>query len=78
MVGSASAYALVMSGVGREIVLVDLNRARAEAEASDHATPGWFGVLPLFAFVQVHLLSTYVYDSRMPQLVGRLFEYLRR
>jgi len=41
MVGSASAYALVMSGVGREIVLVDLNAARAEAEADDisHAVP---------------------------------------
>jgi L-lactate dehydrogenase len=41
MVGSASAYALVMSGVGREIVLVDLNHARAEAEANDiyHAVP---------------------------------------
>jgi L-lactate dehydrogenase len=41
MVGSASAYALVMRGVGREIVLVDLNRARAEAEANDiyHAVP---------------------------------------
>ena len=41
MVGSTSAYALVMSGVGREIVLVDLNRARAEAEANDisHAIP---------------------------------------
>ena len=41
MVGSASAYALVMSGVGREILLVDLNRKRAEAEANDisHAIP---------------------------------------
>lgn len=41
MVGSSSAYALIMSGVGREIVLVDLNRARAEAEANDlfHAVP---------------------------------------
>jgi len=41
MVGSSSAYALVMSGIGREIVLVDLNRARAEAEANDifHAVP---------------------------------------
>jgi L-lactate dehydrogenase len=41
MVGSASAYALVMSGVGREIVLVDRNRTRAEAEADDltHAVP---------------------------------------
>jgi L-lactate dehydrogenase len=41
MVGSASAYALVMRGVGREIVLVDVNSARAEAEANDifHAVP---------------------------------------
>jgi L-lactate dehydrogenase len=41
MVGSASAFALVMRGVGREIVLVDLNRERAEAEANDifHAVP---------------------------------------
>lgn len=41
MVGSTSAYALVMSGVGREIVLVDLNKARAQAEANDiyHAVP---------------------------------------
>ena len=41
MVGSTCAYSLVMSGVGREIVLVDLNRARAEAEANDifHAVP---------------------------------------
>ncbi len=41
MVGSTSAYAIVMSGVGREIVLIDLNRARAEAEANDifHAVP---------------------------------------
>src|SRR5688572_6872971 len=41
LVGSTSAYALVMSGVGREIVLVDLNRARAEAEANDiyHGVP---------------------------------------
>src|ERR1041385_2671786 len=41
MVGATCGYALVMRGVGREIVLVDLNRARAEAEANDihHAVP---------------------------------------
>jgi L-lactate dehydrogenase len=41
MVGSTAAYALVMSGVGRDIILVDVNRARAEAEANDihHAVP---------------------------------------
>lgn len=40
-VGSTAAYAMVMRGIGREIVLVDVNRARAEAEASDllHAVP---------------------------------------
>src|SRR5215831_12561813 len=41
MVGSTSAFALVMNGVGREVILVDVNRARAEAEANDiyHAVP---------------------------------------
>lgn len=40
-VGSASAYACVMSGVGTEIVLVDRNRELAQAQAEDilHATP---------------------------------------
>jgi L-lactate dehydrogenase len=41
MVGSTAAYALVMRGVGREIVMVDINRERARAEADDifHAVP---------------------------------------
>ncbi len=40
-VGATAAYALVMRGVGREIVLVDKNEARAVAEADDirHAVP---------------------------------------
>jgi L-lactate dehydrogenase len=40
-VGATAAYALVMRGVGREIVLVDKNRDRAIAEADDirHAVP---------------------------------------
>jgi L-lactate dehydrogenase len=40
-VGATAAYAMVMRGVGREIVLVDLNRERALAEADDllHAVP---------------------------------------
>lgn len=40
-VGSTAAYALVMQGIGREIVMVDLRRQRAEAEANDilHAVP---------------------------------------
>jgi L-lactate dehydrogenase len=41
LVGSTAAYALVMQGIGRRIVLVDLNKARAQAEADDifHAVP---------------------------------------
>ncbi|HVK09384.1 MAG TPA: L-lactate dehydrogenase [Gemmataceae bacterium] len=41
MVGATAAYALVMRGVGREIVLVDKNEARAAADADDirHAVP---------------------------------------
>jgi L-lactate dehydrogenase len=40
-VGATAAYALVMRGVGRRLVLVDQNRARADAEADDilHAVP---------------------------------------
>lgn len=40
-VGATAAYAMVMRGVGREIVLVDLNIGRAQAEADDilHAVP---------------------------------------
>src|ERR1051325_6769122 len=40
-VGSTAAYALVMRGVGRRVVLVDQNRKRSEAEADDilHAVP---------------------------------------
>jgi L-lactate dehydrogenase len=41
MVGSAAAYACVMRGIGREIVLIDKDRSRALAEADDifHAVP---------------------------------------
>ena len=41
LVGSTAAYALVMEGIGRHIVLVDKNEARAQAEADDilHAVP---------------------------------------
>lgn len=40
-VGATTAYALVMRGIGRAIVLVDLNKERARAETDDllHAVP---------------------------------------
>jgi L-lactate dehydrogenase len=41
MVGATAAYAIVMQGIGSELVLVDKNEARASAEADDilHAVP---------------------------------------
>ncbi|MCB0208952.1 MAG: L-lactate dehydrogenase [Anaerolineae bacterium] len=41
LVGATAAYAIVMRGVGSELVLVDINQARARAEAADiqHAVP---------------------------------------
>ncbi|MBI5029582.1 MAG: L-lactate dehydrogenase [Chloroflexi bacterium] len=41
MVGATAAYALIMRGVGREIILVDVDQTRAHAEADDlsHAVP---------------------------------------
>jgi L-lactate dehydrogenase len=40
-VGSTTAYALVMRGIGREVILVDRDFSRAQAEAADilHAVP---------------------------------------
>jgi len=40
-VGATAAYAIVMRGIGSDLVLVDQNRERAEAEAADilHAVP---------------------------------------
>lgn len=41
LVGSTVAYAMVMHGIGREIILIDRNTLRAQAEANDifHAVP---------------------------------------
>ena len=41
LVGSTAAYALINQGIGREIILVDLNQERSRAEANDlrHAVP---------------------------------------
>ncbi len=41
LVGATSAYAMVMRGIGREIVMIDKDEDRAKAEASDimHAVP---------------------------------------
>ncbi|MBN2299156.1 MAG: L-lactate dehydrogenase [Deltaproteobacteria bacterium] len=41
LVGSTCAYSLVMRGIGREIVLVDADKKRSEAQANDifHAVP---------------------------------------
>ncbi len=57
-VGATAAYALIMQGIGREIVLLDKNMARAQAEADDlsHATPFTYPV--------------HVYAGDYPDLAG--------
>ncbi len=68
----------ILVGLPLVIATVDTVVRRSDAAASDPGTPGWFTVLPLLAFFQVHLLSTYVYDSRLPELLGRLLAFMRR
>ena len=52
-VGSATAFALIMRGVARKVVLIDANEKRAQAEAMDiaHATP--------FAYANKNKAGTY-------------------
>ncbi len=61
----------ILVGLPMTIAVIDKILLTAD-EAAAVATPHWFTVLPLLAFVQVHLLSGYVFDSRMPELLGRL------
>lgn len=61
-VGATTAYALVMRGIGREIILIDVDKARAQAEAADilHAVP----------FVQPHKVAAGEFvDLKGSQLV---------
>ena len=39
LVGATAAYAIVMRGIGSELILVDKNQARAMAEADDIFCP---------------------------------------
>lgn len=68
----------ILVGLPLVIATVDNCVPRSDTVGSEQRTPDWLSILPLFAFFQVHLLSTYVYDSRMPLLIGRFLEYLRR
>src|SRR5688572_4164242 len=64
-VGATFAYALLLSGLAAEIVLIDANRARAEGEAMDlnhtvpftHPTRVWAGELPDSAGAAVTVIS---------------------
>lgn len=69
----------VLVGLPMIIAVVDQLVPRPDAGvAADQFTPRWFAALPLCAFFQAHLISYYVYDSRVPKLVGRLLEYMAR
>jgi len=83
LVGATAAYAMVMQGVGREIILVDKDNVRAEAEADDiyHAVPFaspleiHSGDFPDLAGCQVVIIAAGVSqksnDETRLQLLGR-------
>ena len=64
-VGSTFAYALLLSGLAAEIVLIDVNRAKAEGEAMDlnhtepfaHPTRIWAGDYPDCAGATVTVIA---------------------
>ena len=61
----------ILVGLPMTIAVID----KVCLPGDDHrppVAPRWFIGLPLLAFVQVHLLSGYVFDSRIPALIGRL------
>jgi hypothetical protein len=64
----------VLVGLPMIIVVVDQAVRDTEPMKNDARNSGWLGVLPLCAFVQAHLLSHLVFDSRIPELIARLFQ----
>ena len=63
----------ILVGLPLVIAIVDDAMSDLDQAAGAPRPPVWLHVLPLLPFVQVHLLSTYVYDSRLPALIARLF-----
>jgi hypothetical protein len=63
----------ILVGLPLIIAIVDTFVPRADAADTDYVAPSWIDALPLCAFVQGHVLSHYVYDSRLPGLLARLF-----
>ncbi len=68
----------ILIGLPLTVAIVDALVPRSTVAGADYVPPRWVQVLPLFAFVQAHLLSQYIFDSRIPELVGRVIEYLGR
>jgi hypothetical protein len=58
--------------LGLPLIIAVVDRVVPRSGLPDQGMPRWFTALPLCAFVQAHLLSSYVIDSRMPELIGRV------
>jgi len=55
--------------VGLPLIVSTIDRVMAKLGDDE---PSWLLVLPFLAFVQAHLLSSFAYDSRIPELIARL------
>ena len=64
----------VLVGLPMIIAIVDKLIRDADLAGNDAPASSWLTVLPLCAFVQVHLITHLSYDSRMPELVLRVLE----
>ena len=65
-------------GLPMMIAIIDSFVPRADGVDTDYAPPPWFAVRPLCAFFQAHVLSTYVDEFRLSELVAKLVEFVRR
>ena len=60
--------------VGLPLIVATIDKV-VGALATAREEPRWLTALPLLTLVQAHLLSRYYYDSRIPEIAGRIFGF---
>jgi hypothetical protein len=63
-------FTRVFNLVGLPVTIVVIDRLLSHS--TEREDPRWLVALPLLPFVQAHLISGYVYDSRIPEFLARM------